>query len=55
MGSEPLAILIPASDEARARGCTCRFQEREGPPWTVDGNCPLHWYRAEAEDRALSD
>lgn len=30
-------------------------QEAPGPPWTLDGDCPLHGYGASAEDRTLPD
>jgi hypothetical protein len=48
-------VPIPASEEARSRGCTCPDQERPGPPWVVDGDCPLHGYGAKLEERRLSD
>ena len=44
---------IPGSPTARSRGCTCPPQAHEGPPWTVDGDCPLHGYGLPKDARTV--
>ena len=53
MTRTPPSSIVPSTPGARAQGCTCNAQDREGPPWTVDGDCPLHGYGAPRWDRAL--
>ena len=55
MTCKPLPLPALGSLEARTRGCTCPSEDRDGPPRTVDGNCPLHGYGATREERRLSD
>ena len=44
MTDKPRPLPIPGTPNARVRGCICPPQDWEGPPWTVDGDCPLHGY-----------
>ena len=48
-------IPLPISATENDRGCTCPPQVQDGPPWTVDAECPLHGYGAPSEDRKLPD
>jgi hypothetical protein len=48
-------LPMPGSPEARERGCTCPDQHSPVPPWEADGDCPLHGYGANPENRKLND
>jgi hypothetical protein len=55
MAREDSRVRVPGSVQARERGCTCPLQLSPAPPWTVDGDCPLHGYGLPPKDRALPD